>query len=69
MPDLKSCPICEAKVNVHGPDDWKPTFCGPDSGGDPVSIYCGCGMSFSIGSYDYQETYRAWKRRAEEEEV
>ena len=67
MPDLKPCPICGAKVNVHGPDDWKPTFYDPDSGGDPVSIDCECGMSFSIGSYDYQETYRAWNRRAEEE--
>ena len=29
---------------------------------------CECGMSFSIGSYDYQETYRAWNRRAGEED-
>ena len=34
--------------------------------GEPVSIDCECGMSFSIGSYDYQETYRAWNRRAGE---
>ena len=33
-----------------------------------VSIDCECGMSFSIGSYDYQETYRAWNRRAGEED-
>ena len=68
MPDLKPCPICRAKVNVHGPEDWKPTFYDPDSGGDPVSIDCVCGMSFSIGSYDYQETYGAWNRRAGEDD-
>ena len=66
--DLKPCPICGAKVNVHGPEDWQPTFYDPDSGGDPVSLDCECGMSFSIGSYDYQETYKAWNRRAGEED-
>ena len=66
LSDLKKCPLCGAEVKVHGPMDWKPTFYDPDSGGDPVSIDCECGMSFSIGSYDYQETYRAWNRRAGE---
>ena len=64
---LKPCPLCGAKVKVHGPEDWRPTFYDPDSGGDPVSIDCECGMSFSIGSYDYQETYMAWNHRAGEE--
>ena len=68
LPDLKKCPLCGAEVKVHGPMDWKPTFYDPDSGGDPVSLDCECGMSFSIGSYDYQETYRAWNRRAREED-
>lgn len=26
MDELKPCPFCGAKVNVHGPEDWKPTF-------------------------------------------
>lgn len=69
MPDLKPCPICGAEVQVHGPDDWKPTFYDPDSGGDPVSIECECGLSFSVGSYDYRETYDAYNRRAGEEET
>ena len=66
MPDLKPCPLCGKEVKVHGPMDWKPTVYDPVSGGYPVSINCGCGMSFAIGSYDYQETYRAWNRRAGE---
>ena len=66
--DLKPCPFCGAEVKVHGPMDWKPTFYDPDSGGDQVSINCECGLSFSIGSYDYNETYAAWNRRAGEED-
>lgn len=62
--ELRECPLCGREVKVHGPMDWKPTFYDPDSGGDPVSIYCVCGMSFSIESYDYDETYREWNRRA-----
>ena len=68
LPDLKKCPLCGAEVKVHGPMDWKPTFYDPDSGGDPVILYCECGISFSIGSYDSQATYRAWHRRAGEED-
>lgn len=60
---IKTCPICGSEVKVYGPDDWKPTFYDPDSGGDPVVIVCDCGLTFSINSYDYQETFDAWNSR------
>ena len=45
--------MCGRTPKEHGPEDWKPTFYDPDSGGDPVSIECECGINFSIWSYDY----------------
>ena len=30
--------MCGRTPKEHGPEDWKPTFYDPDSGGDPVSI-------------------------------
>ena len=56
--------ICGRTPMEHGPEDWEPTFYDPDSGGEPVSIECECGISFSIGSYDYQSTRLAWNTRA-----
>ena len=61
--NLKPCPLCGNDVNVYGPDNWRPTFYDPDSGGDPVVLQCDCGLTFSINSYDYQETYDVWNRR------
>lgn len=62
-PTLAPCPLCGRDVTMYGPDDWKPSFTDPDSGGDPVNLVCECGIMFSIGSYDYQETYDVWNRR------
>lgn len=56
--------MCGKTPKEHGPEDWKPTFYDPDSGGDPVSIECECGIDFSIGSYDYRETRLSWNTRA-----
>ena len=56
--------MCGRTPKEHGPEDWKPTFYDPDSGGDPVSIECECGIGFSIWSYDYYETRLAWNTRA-----
>lgn len=69
MADLKPCSFCGSIPSVHGPMDWKPTFYDPDSGGDPVSLSCDCGLYFCIGSYDYQETYDAWNRRSDNAET
>jgi hypothetical protein len=56
--------MCGRTPKEHGPENWKPTFYDPDSGGDPVSIECECGIVFSIGSYDYYKTRLAWNTRA-----
>lgn len=59
------CRVCAVERQRNtGPEDWKPTFYDPDSGGDPVSIECECGIDFSIESYDYYETRLAWNTRA-----
>lgn len=64
--NVKPCPICGNDViSVRGPEDWKPTFCDPDSGGEPYSFECSCGLCFSICSYDFNETVKAWNRRCE----
>ena len=63
---IKPCPLCGMAVRVYGPDNWRPTFYDPDSGGDPVVLQCDCGLTFSINSYDYQETYDAWNNRTPE---
>jgi hypothetical protein len=55
--------MCGRTPKEHGPEDWKPTFYDPDSGGDPVSIECECGINFSIWSYDYYKTRLAWNTR------
>ena len=41
MTKLKPCPFCggEAEI-VGGPENWTPTFCDPDSGGDPIAVVC-----------------------------
>ena len=64
--NLKPCPLCGNEIHVHGPEDWRPTLYDPDSGGDPVVLQCDCGLTFSINSYDYQETYDAWNKRTPE---
>ena len=64
--ELKPCPFCGRKVEMHGGiEEWKPTFYDPDSGGDPYSINCECGCSFSNFSYDLDEAAEAWNRRAD----
>jgi hypothetical protein len=65
--ELKPCPLCDREVQVHGPEDWKPTFYDPDSGGDPYSFYCECGLVFYTNSCDYEEALEKWNRRATDE--
>lgn len=67
--ELKPCPFCGRKIDIEKdmylPErDWQPTFYDPDSGGDPISINCECGLEFSTGTYDYGEFVEAWNRRA-----
>lgn len=66
---LKPCPFCgheiDTAVDMYIPErDWHPTYFDPDSGGDPISICCKCGLEFSHG-YDWNEFVKAWNRRAE----
>lgn len=58
------CPVCGAEVKVYGPMDHRPQWPDEDAGCDPVCIVCDCGLNFSCGSYDYQETFKAFNRRA-----
>ena len=69
--ELKNCPFCGRKIDeekdLYIPErDWKPTFYDPDSGGEPIGIYCKCGLRFSTGTYDYAEFLEAWNMRAKE---
>lgn len=69
---LKPCPSCGNKIDeqkdMYLPErDWKPTLYDPDSGGDPISIHCKCGLEFSTGTYDYAEFLKAWNRRSYEQ--
>ena len=68
MSELKCCPICGKEIDIETdlyiPErDWKPTFYDPDSGGDPINIYCKCGLEFSTGTYDWNEFVNAWNTR------
>ena len=64
--ELKNCPICGKPVEVHGgPEEWSPTWCDADSGGDPLSIHCDCGLSFCIGFCDISEFIQAWNIRSD----
>lgn len=65
MSDLKPCPICGATLKIYSPEDWKPTFYDPYSGGDPYNAVCDCGFQYSSGSYDYAEFVAALNRRAQ----
>jgi len=67
MSELKPCPcpICGAALKIYRPEDWNPSFCDPDSGGDPYNAVCDCGFSFSTGTYDYAAFVSALNRRAE----
>ena len=65
MSELKPCPICGATLKIYSPEDWKPTFYDPDSGGDPCNAVCDCGFQFSNGSYNYAEFVAALNRRAQ----
>jgi len=66
MPNnLKPCPICGKPVVVNGgSEEWIPTFYDPDSGGEPYSISCECGVSFCAGYCDYLEFKAAWNIRS-----
>ncbi|MCM1234162.1 MAG: hypothetical protein NC489_29005 [Ruminococcus flavefaciens] len=68
MQELKKCPICGKEIdlekNMYIPDrDWKPTLYDPDSGGDPISIHCDCGLEFCTGTHDWDEFAEAWNTR------
>lgn len=67
MSELKKCPLCGAELKVYGPEDWKPTFYDPDSGGDPYTAVCDCGFNFHTNHYDYAEFVKAVNRRAQPE--
>lgn len=62
---LELCPLCGKPLTIYGPEDWKPSFDDPDSGGDPYNAVCDCGFSFSNGSYDYDKFAAGLNRRAE----
>ena len=67
--ELKPCLFCghsiDIEKDVYDPSkDWHPTFIDPDSGGDPISIHCKCGLEFCNGTYDWSEFVEAWNRRA-----
>ena len=67
---LKPCPLCgkeiNAEKNIYIPErDWKPSFYDPDSGGEPISIRCECGLRFYTGTYDWEEAVKAWNKRKE----
>ena len=64
---LLPCPICGDKLKIHGPEDWKPTYSDPDSGGNPYSATCDCGFYYSNGSYDYSEFVLCLNRRSQPE--
>lgn len=69
MSELKLLPrpICGDKLKIHGPEDRKPTYSDPDSGGDPYSAFCDCGFQYSNGSCDYSEFVLCLNRRAQTE--
>lgn len=58
-----SCPKCFKPVKVNGPEDWKPTFYDPDSGGDPYGFYCECGLAFETDHYEFKEALAEWNTR------
>lgn len=62
---LRECPLCGGELQTHGPEDWKPTFNDPDSGGNPYTAYCTCGYSFDSNTYDYAEFLEKANTRAE----
>ena len=64
--NLKPCPKCGREVELcGGPENWQPTFYDPDSGGDPYTINCECGISFGW-FYDVEEIVEEWNRRVED---
>lgn len=67
MSELKPCPcpICGAELKIYGPEDWRPTFNDPDSGGEPYNAVCDCGFQYSNRSYDYTEFIACLNRRAQ----
>ena len=65
-PNLMHCPFCGKFVDVHGGnEEWKPTFCDPDSGGSPYYVHCECGLEYSIGYCEIDEFIKAWNSRSE----
>ena len=67
MVNLKPCPFCGREVTVHGgPEEWKPTWWDPDSGGDPYVISCDhCGCGLDKGYCELDELVEAWNRRVQ----
>ena len=62
--DIDKDKIIDMEKDMYIPErDWKPSFYDPDSGGNPINIYCKCGLEFCTGTYDYQEFINAWNRR------
>lgn len=43
--------------------DRFPTYYDPDSGGDPISIHCQCGIEFCAGTHDWDEFVKEWNTR------
>jgi len=64
---LKPCPKCGREINLEDmylPDrDWHPTYYDPDSGGNPISLRCKCGIEFCAGTHDWNEFVKEWNTR------
>ena len=65
---LKTCPKCGREINIdedmYIPDrDWCPTYYDPDSGGNPISLRCKCGIEFCAGTHDWNEFVKEWNTR------
>ena len=71
--DLKRCPLCGKEVTVTGGEiNWKPTYYDPDSGdtGFPYTIYCECGLKFSLGrEHSLDELFERWNTRKPMENI
>lgn len=65
---LLPCPKCGREIDIdedmYIPDrDWKPTFYDPDSGGEPIQVFCECGFVFNSRTHDWKEFVQAWNKR------
>lgn len=69
---MNPCPKCgriiDEERDMYIPErDWYPSYYDPDSGGNPITVNCKCGYTFSYG-WEWDDFVKEWNKEVGEQD-